>query len=154
MLTAKQFVVRGGITPKKAQHYGVAKLSGEIDALCIDDARSRIWVVEAKDPYTPYSARQVRRLIDDFIAPGKYIDRLLRKASDITDSASSIAAALNIEESRRTWTVVPLMVTRHLEPAAYAVDPRVPFCVLHNLGATVDQDELPRPGLPAYAGSQ
>lgn len=82
-LSGRNLIVRGTIKPEKAHHYGIVSLTGEIDALCIDPARSRIWVIEAKDPYTPYSARQIRRLINDFLAPGKYVDQLLRKVETL-----------------------------------------------------------------------
>lgn len=146
-LSARSFLVRGAIKPEKAHHYGIASLAGEIDALCIDPARSRIWVIEAKDPYTPYSARQIRRLVNDFLAPGKYVDQLLRKVADIEASATSVAAALGAPDSDRSWIVRGLMVTRHLEPAAFAVEPKVPFCVLDDVADVVDQDDLAGPGM-------
>ena len=146
-LDAEDFVVRGSVKPEKADHYGIPRLTGEIDALCIDASRSRIWVIEAKDPYTPYSSRQIRRLVNDFNAPGKYVDQLLRKVSDITDCAASVAAALKVPTPSRSWVVTGLMVTRHLEPAAFAANPKVPFCVLDDIAKVVDQDQLPGPGL-------
>lgn len=146
-LEAQAFVVRGSVKPEKAYHYGIPKLSGEIDALCIDGTRSRIWVIEAKDPYTPYSSRQIRRLLNDFHKPGKYVDQLLRKVRDIADCAGSVAAALRVPDPSRTWAVTGLMVTSHLEPGAFAVHPKVPFCVLDDLVEVVDQDQLPGPGL-------
>jgi len=153
-LNGKGFIVRSGVKPEKADHYGITKLSGEIDALCIDTSRSRIWVIEAKDPYTPYSSRQIRRLINDFNAPAKYVDKLLRKVNDITCCAASVAAALCVPDSGRTWVIAGLMVTRHLEPAAFAVNPRVPFCVLEDIVEVVDQDELPGPGLHSFPTSE
>jgi hypothetical protein len=146
-LSARSFLVRGSIKPEKAHRYGITSLTGEIDALCIDPARSRIWVIEAKDPYTPYSARQIRRLVNDFLAPGKYVDQLLRKVADVQASAASVAAALGASDSARSWTVTGLMVTRHLEPAAFAVEPKVPFCVLDDVAEIVDRDELAGPGM-------
>lgn len=146
-LRARGFLIRGGVKPEKADHYGITSLAGEIDALCIDPARSRIWVIEAKDPYTPYSARQIRRLINDFLPPGKYVDQLLRKVADVEACAASVAAALRSPEAAGSWTVRGLMVTRHLEPAAFAVEPKVAFCVLDDVADIVDQDELPGPGM-------
>jgi hypothetical protein len=141
------FVVRGSIKPEKAGHYGIPNLTGEIDALCVDASRSRIWVIEAKDPYTPYSSRQIRRLVNDFNDPGKYVDQLLRKVADIAACASSVAAALGVSDPSRCWVVAGLMVTRHLEPAALAVAPKVPFCVIDDVMAVVNNDALPAPGL-------
>lgn len=146
-LSARNLVVRGTVKPEKADHYGIASLTGEIDALCIDPARSRIWVIEAKDPYTPYSARQIRRLINDFLATDKYVDQLLRKVADIEASATSVADALGAPDAARSWTVRGLMVTRHLEPAAFAVEPKVAFCVLDDVAEVIGQDELAGPGM-------
>jgi hypothetical protein len=146
-LAGRSLIVRGSIKPEKAHLFGIDSLTGEIDALCIDPTRSRIWVIEAKDPYTPYSARQIRRLINDFLAPGKYVDQLLRKVQDIASSATSVAAALGSPDPDRSWAVRGLMVTRHLEPAAFAVEPKVAFCVLDDVADVVDQDDLAGPGM-------
>lgn len=146
-LSGRGLIVRGSIKPEKAHHYGIDSLAGEIDALCIDPARSRIWVIEAKDPYTPYSARQIRRLVNDFLAPGKYVDQLLRKVADIEASAASAAAVLEADDPNRSWAVRGLIVTRHPEPAAFAVEPSVAFCVLDDVADVVDRDDLAGPGM-------
>ncbi len=39
------------------------------------------------------------------------------------------------------------MVTRHLEPAAFAIEPKVAFCVLDEFAEVMDQDEFPGPGI-------
>lgn len=39
------------------------------------------------------------------------------------------------------------MVTRRLEPAAFAVEPKVAFCVLDDIADVVDRDELAGPGM-------
>jgi hypothetical protein len=148
-LDATPLVVRGGVKPEKAAHYGFTRLSGEIDALCFDPARSRVWVIEAKDPYTPYSYRQIRRLFDDFHKPKKkYIDKLLQKVDDISSSASQIAAKLGVPNPTRSWVTHGLMVTRHVEPAAFSVNPRVLFCVLEDVVDVVGQDN--EPGIGFY----
>jgi hypothetical protein len=147
VLIDRGFLTQGSVKPEKAAHFGIASLSGEIDALCIDTQRSRIWVIEAKDPYTPYSPYQTRRLINDFLASGAYVDKLLCKVIDIEASAVGVAAALRAPAPDRTWTVAGLMVTRRVEPAAFAVEPQVAFCILDDLAEIIDQDELPGPGL-------
>lgn len=145
-LDAHGFVVRKSVKPEKKSHYGLLSLSGEIDALCIDVPRSRIWVIEAKDPTVPFSSRNMRRMVDDFHKPGRYVDKLLAKGHDVAVSASSVAAALKIRDPDRDWVVVPLAVTRRVDPAAFAVTPRIPFCVSDDVVALVDRDELPGPG--------
>ncbi len=146
-LEAPNLIVQGGIKPEKADHFGITDLAGEIDALCLDVQRSRVWVIEAKDPYTPYSARQIRGLTNDFLGSGGYVDKLLRKVGDVDASAASIATALGATEPARQWEVHGLMVTRHLEPAAFAIDPRVAFCIVDDLAAVVDDDRLAGPGI-------
>ncbi|WP_103355608.1 hypothetical protein [Amycolatopsis sp. CA-128772] len=146
-LSVPGLIVRSGVKPEKKNHYGLAQLSGEIDTLCVDPARSRIWVIEVKDSYTPYSSHQVRQLVDRFNKPGKYVDRLLAKVADVEVSAASVTAALRVSDPERAWTVLGLMVTRHVEPAAFTVSQRIPYCLLSDVLAVVDQDELPGPGL-------
>lgn len=131
---------------KKAKAHGLATLSGEIDVLCVDPGRGRIWVIEAKDPYVAFSAPQIRRLVDDFHAPEKYVDKLLKKVDDVKASAESVAATLGVADPDRQWEVVGLIVTRHVEAAAFAVNPRVAFCTINTIAEAVDSNELPGPG--------
>lgn len=138
-----QLVVRGGVTPNKSSNYGIDHLSGEIDAVCVDPMRSRIWVVEAKDPYTPFSSRQVRRLIQDFQRNGGYLDKLATKVVDIEQNASGLARSLEVAEPARSWEVIGLVVTRHPDPAAFTVSARASFCTVEDLLSVVDQDASP-----------
>ncbi|WP_409463463.1 hypothetical protein [Amycolatopsis sp. GA6-003] len=145
-LEATGLIVRSSVKPEKKNFYGISKLTGEIDTLCIDPGKSRIWVVEVKDSYTPYSAHQVRQLFDRFAKPGKYVDRLLAKVADIEYSCETLAAALGIHDPRREWTVLGLMVTRHLEPAALATDAKTPYCLLSDVATVVTHSDIPKPG--------
>jgi hypothetical protein len=145
-LAAHGFIVRAGVKPEKKRHYGLANLSGEIDALCVDPARSRIWVIEAKDPFIPFSPRQIRRLINDFHEPGQYVDTLLNKVADVAASAQAVANALGVDHPHRTWDVVGLVVTRRVDPAAFAVDAKVPFCIAADVVHVVDRDDVPTAG--------
>jgi hypothetical protein len=142
-LSVPGLIVRPSVKPEKKAHYGIDRLSGEIDTLCVDPSRSRIWVIEVKDSYTPYSAHQIRQLVDRFNKPDKYVDRLLAKVTDIKESAGSVANALGVTDPDRQWTVFGLMVTRHVEPAALTVDAKVPYCVLEDVLAVVMQDATP-----------
>ncbi|MFI6095125.1 hypothetical protein ACIA8G_06225 [Lentzea sp. NPDC051213] len=145
-LSRDGLVVRPSLTPQKAAKIGIPQLRGEIDALCIDPDRSRIWVVEVKDPYTPYSSYQIRSLIKSFNNEDKYVDRLLNKVRDVATSSTAVAAALKVRDSERPWTVVGLMATRHPEPAAFTHPPRVAFCLLADVYEIVTDDELVEPG--------
>jgi len=143
-LAERGFTVRDSV--KKPKVIGLKTLSGEIDVLCIDAERSRIWVIEAKDPYVAFSAPQLRRLIDDFHKPKQYLDKLAKKVNDIRSHASAVAAALAVPEPDRSWEVIGLMVTRHVEAAAFAANPRVTFCTVDTLVEAVDRDHLPALG--------
>lgn len=60
-----------------------------------------------------------------------------------------MAAALEAPDPNRSWVVRGLMVTRHVEPAAFAVAPKVAFCVLDSVADVVDNNELSGPGMHA-----
>ena len=115
------------------RRYGFDSLYGEIDLLCVDVENSRIWVVEAKDPVTPFSAQQVRQSITSFYKPKGYVDKLIWKTEDVQRNASNLANALDIGLPDREWEVRCLIVTRHPNPAAFAVSSQVPFCTIAEL---------------------
>ena len=142
-LADRGFVTRNSVKPEKKDRYGLATLSGEIDTICIDPTRSRIWVIEAKDPTIPFSSRNIRRMVDDFHQPGRYIDKLLQKVADVSGSASSLATALGVADPERAWDVIPLAVTRYVDPASFALVRRVPFCVIDDVAEVVDRDAPP-----------
>ena len=100
-LSTPGLIVRKKIRPRKAKHLGIDSLSGEIDLLCINPAQSHIWVIEAKDPYIPFSAHRIRQLIEDFHQSDGYVDTLLRKVEDINRNIPSLTSALNITQPRQ-----------------------------------------------------
>lgn len=132
------------VRPEKARSAGIEELSGEIDALCVDSARSRIWVIEAKDPYTPFSARQMRRSFDKFI--GEYVPKLLTKTADVARDPGAVAAAMGVPNAARDWTVHPLMVTRRPEPAGFGIDLVVPTVPLDDIIALIVSADGPPTG--------
>ena len=148
VLSDPRLVVRRGIKPSKAHRYGIDELHGEIDVLCVDPQTSRIWVIEAKDLATPFSSRSLRHHIDRFMAEGAFIDKLMRKVNDIRRSAADVATHLGAESPERPWTVIGLMVTVNLEPAAFAQDVGVPFCTIDQLADVVLSDHLPASEAP------
>lgn len=143
VITDLGLTVIGGLKPQKAGQYGISSLSGEIDALCLDASASRIWVIEAKDPYMPYSAYQIRRLVNDFEEPAKYVDKLLQKVKEIDASKDALAAVLDLQPASGEWLVSGLMVTRHLEPAAFVINPRTRYCLLSDLVDFLSRKSLP-----------
>lgn len=137
------FEVIGNLKPEKANKWGISKLYGEIDVLCIDASRSRCWIIEAKDPYIPYSAYQIRRLVNDFENPDGYVDKLLQKVRDITESVDAIARALDLVPAAGAWSVYGLVVTRRVEAAAFVRTPRARYCLLNDVAQLLEQPELP-----------
>lgn len=141
-------VVRPGIKPSKAHRYGIDELYGEIDVLCVDARTSRIWVIEAKDLATPFSSRSLRHHIDRFTDEGGFVDKLKRKVNDVRRDAVDIATHLGAESPKRPWTVIGLIVTVTVEPAAYVQDVGAPICTLAQLADVVSSDHPPASGAP------
>lgn len=135
----------GPIKPQKAARHGLKKLGGEIDALAVDADRRRVWVVEAKDPQMSFSGRQLRRLVTDFLEPDGYVDRLLGKASDVRRDVDALLTKRGLA-AEDDWVVLPLLVTRYPEAAAYATSPRVPFATLGGMLSTIGSSAMPEPG--------
>ncbi|MDE0376803.1 MAG: hypothetical protein OXK16_12705 [bacterium] len=140
-LSIPGLIVRKKIRPRKAKHLGIDSLSGEIDLLCINPAQSHIWVIEAKDPYIPFSAHRIRQLIEDFHQPGGYVDTLLHKVEDIQRNIPSLTSSLNITQPDKDWHVRGLLVTRTTNPAAFKPNSSVPFSNLAELRSVILPEE-------------
>ncbi len=120
-----------------AQRHGIQNLRGEVDILCIDPGRSVIFVIEAKDPFVPLSARSIYRQIARFHESQGYVDKLTEKVEDIGESAVSLAANKGIDPPDREWQIIGIMVTRHATPAAYLRTCQTTFCTVDTLRETV-----------------
>ena len=127
----------GRVRTRNARRHGIQNLSGEIDILCIDPDRSVIFVIEAKDPFVPFSARSVDRQVTQFHKPGGYVDKLTTKVDDIRESAVSLAANKRVDLPQPDWQVVGIMVTRHVTPAAYVTTCQTTFCTVDTLRETI-----------------
>lgn len=125
------------VRKRHAQRHGINNLSGEIDVLSIDAERSLIFVIEAKDPFVPLSARTIHTQINQFHKAGGYVDKLDQKVRDVEVSAASLAATKGIEQPDRQWKVVGIMVTRHVSPAAYHRTCSTTFCSIDTLRETI-----------------
>lgn len=136
-------IARGSVKPHKCQLVGLTSLTGKIDVLCLDERRGRIWVIEVKDPYTPYSSLQIRRLVDDFEGADGYVAKLMMKVADVTRDADAVASALGTAATRTNWEVRGIMVTRHVEPAGFVVHPQVAFCSADRVEMVLNCDEIP-----------
>jgi hypothetical protein len=128
---------------KKAKVLGLKVLPREIDGICLDERRGRIWVLEAKDRTIAFSPHQVRTAIDEFHEANGYIDKVLANVALIHASAESVVAAMGAANPGQQWDVRGLIVTRRIEPAAYVGQPKVLFCTADAVAQTIDSDTPP-----------
>jgi len=140
------------LTPTKARRLGVQTLRSEIDLLVCDHDQARLWVLEAKHHGEVFSPPQMARRLRTYHKPGAAVDKLLNKKADVVANLPAFVASFD-GDSSRAWKVQPLMVTRHVELAAFVSTPRVPFAVVSQLATilrgessgygTVTGDDLP-----------
>ncbi|MDX3020157.1 hypothetical protein [Streptomyces acidiscabies] len=128
---------------KSAAALGIPGLVGEIDLLVADPDTHRLWVIEAKNPTRAVAVHALQQHMKKFTT--RYRDKLLSKAATVTQHALQAAAACGVD-SEHPWRVKPLMVTRTVEPAAFLVDPRIPYTTVDRLTAILSQPDDPEPG--------
>ena len=128
---------------KKGKVLGLATLPRELDGICIDETRSRIWVIEAKDRAAAFSPHQVRKAIDEFHEEGGYVSKLISNVGLIQAEDRTVAAAMGAAEPHRSWDAIGVMATRRIEPAAYVREPGVLFCTVRAIADTIDSDVVP-----------
>lgn len=119
------------------------RLPGEIDLLIVDAARSRLWVCEVKDVSAAFSPRTIRGRIDKFLNDEDYIDKLLERAKAIESDPAAAAMLVAAPEASGPWRVIPLMITRSVEPAAFLKDIPVTFTVIDDLATVLQSDSEP-----------
>ncbi|WP_127353814.1 hypothetical protein [Actinacidiphila soli] len=136
-----------GLEPQPAAQLGIPGLTGEIDLLVADEQQGRLWVIEAKNPHGAIAPHNVAQHLDRF---GDHRARLLAKVAVIAAYPGPAARACGVRTDR-AWHVVPLLVTRTIEPAAFTADPRVPFTIADYLAGVLTASALPRPGWNAPA---
>ncbi|MFE5406789.1 nuclease-related domain-containing protein [Streptomyces sp. NPDC056580] len=140
---AAQLPHRYRLLEKTATEIGVPGLAGEIDLLVADPHRGRLWVIEAKNPTGAVASHAMQQHIKKFTA--RYRDKLLAKAATVAAHAAHAAAACGVD-GEQPWRVLPLMVTRTIEPAAFLADPRVPYTTADRLTAVFTRPDDPEPG--------
>jgi hypothetical protein len=138
---------RTNIEPHTAAAAGIPGLPGEVDFLVADPAHSRLWVIEAKDAILAVSPNSVAQRIRRFTKPDGHVDTLLDKAEVVAQYPATTARLVGDPEPDRSWRVVPLMVTRHVEPAAFAERPRIAFAVAADVATVLTNPSDPEPGL-------
>ena len=141
-VTHPHLEVRPNVDQRKAKPLGIKELSGEIDALVVDQRSSRIWVIEVKDPHFPYSPRTMSNELNKFHQPGGHVEKLRRKIADIGKVASAIASKMNLPSPNRQWEVRGLFVTRRATPSAFADGVDIDFCTIEEVrGMVVGHDK-------------
>ena len=140
-----QLAHKSNITNDQVAAVGL-ELPGEVDLLIADNLRSRLWVCEAKDISAGFSPQTIRTSINKFLDGEHYIDKLLARASAIEQNPHAAAELVSAPTSPSPWRVIPLMITRHVEPAAFLKDIPVTFTVLDDLATTLQSDSDPAHG--------
>ena len=128
---------------KKAKVLGLTRKiwgNNEIDVIALEVARRILWVVEAKDLFVPFAPATLRRSYEKYFEPGKgYVEKLLTKATIVSRNRKEILRALGVEEDGTAWRVVPIMVTRRVEPGGFARAAPVRFCAIGDLVESVSK---------------
>ena len=135
------------IEPHTAAAAGILGLPGEVDLLVADNVQGRLWVIEAKDAILAVSPNSVAQRIRRFTNPNGYVDTLLHKAHVVAQHPGATARLVGAPEPDRSWRVVPLMVTRHVEPAAFVQPPRIAFAIVTDIATVLTNSNDPEPGL-------
>jgi hypothetical protein len=130
---------KGNIKPHQAAQSGL-RITGEIDALAADPARSRLWVCEVKDVSVTASPRTIADRVRKFTEPDGYNNQLLRSLGEIQADPGAAARFLRVPDQDRSWQVLPLMITRFIEPAAFTRNPAVTFVTAEDLAAILQAD--------------
>jgi hypothetical protein len=138
-------VHRRNIEVNEADSFGL-KIQGEIDLLVGDWIRGRIWVCEVKDVSFAFSPGTIRKRVNKFLTDDHYIENLLLRFRAISDNIASTAQMLHAPATSGPWRIIPLMITRTVEPVAFLSDVGVTFTVLDDLASVLCNDVDPAPG--------
>ena len=165
---------RTSLLPAKAARQQV-HLAGEVDVLAADVNRRRLWVIEAKHLHEPFSPPEIAlhvagyhghdplALDADTLQPHQlggsarpHVDQLLANTAAVRDNIPGVLRLLNLADVAGAahhpgpdgpdeWEVIPLVVTLHVEVAAFVDQPRVAMASVHHL-AQLLQAPQPSPG--------
>jgi hypothetical protein len=165
---------RSALLPAKAARQQVY-LAGEVDLLAADVHRRRLWVIEAKHLHEPFSPPEMAlhmagfhgheslALDADTLQPNQlggsarpHVHQLLANTAAVRDNLPGALRLLNLAEQAEAaqylgpdgigaWDVIPLVVTVHVEIAAFIHQPRVGMVSVYHL-ARVLRGPRPSPG--------
>jgi len=117
-----------------------------------DPARQRIWVCEIKDPESAFAPYTLRRHLERF-TPGQAAAQTSCSPKHTRGGQPWCrGACLRVSEQLR-WRVIPQMITRRVEPAAFVRNLRIAFTVIADLLDVIDADEEPVPGHAPISGA-
>jgi hypothetical protein len=87
----------------------------------------------------------MERRINKFTDPGLhgFINVLVAKRDAVANNPDGALTLLNIPTGTQHWRVLPLMVTRRVEPAAFVAGIGVSFVVVDDLAAVLLDTEDP-----------
>ena len=125
------------ILEKDAAALGL-QLPGEIDLLIADPVRSRLWVCEVKDVSAAFSPTTIRYRIDKFTGVDGYITGLLARVAAVKSFPDGAAHLVGSPAPAAPWRVIPLMITRDVEPAAFQRGASVSFVVVDDLTSVLE----------------
>lgn len=134
---------RSRLLEKTAAQHGIPDLTGEIDLLVADPTTARLWVLEAKNPEGAVAPHNVRQHIQKFRG---YQRTLLTKAATIRTHTTAAAQLCGADTKDIDWTVIPLIVTSAIEPAAFLADPQVAYTTAELLPQVLADPRNPHPG--------
>ncbi|WP_406257231.1 hypothetical protein [Streptomyces chartreusis] len=121
---------------------GIPGLTGEIDLLVTDPPHRRLWVIEAKNPHPAIGTHNVSQGLGRFT---RYRTKLLTKTDTIRKHAAQAALLCGVDQPG-DWTVIPLFVTRNIDPAAFTADPGIAFTTIDHLRALLTDATPPKAG--------
>lgn len=145
LVTGMGLTLATGIEPHHAHHHGLM-LTGEVDLLVADSDRSRLWVCEVKDLAFAVSPTTLASRVQKFLGRNGYVAQLTRAAGEVLANPVAAARLLAVPDAERDWRVIPLMVTRRVEPAGFARGLTVTFVAVDDLPSVLARDTVPTPG--------
>lgn len=120
------------------------QIPGEIDLLVADPVRLRICVCEVKDPAVAVSPSRLAEHVKKFLEPEKgFVYKLLRKQQAVLAARAATLRLLRLSGDGQNWHVFAVMVTRVVEPAAFAIEPKVTFVTSTDLTALLEVMDAP-----------
>ncbi len=117
---------------------------GEIDILTADVTRRRIWLIEAKTSVPPHAVTSMQGEVQHYHRTDGYVDHVLDNLTALRTRPDLTASILGLDGD--DWSVEPLIVTRHVSPAAFIANPRVPFTIRDDLIDVITREDVPKPG--------